>query len=297
MAEPRSLGNSRHSFLTPTVAFILLLSIFPLAFSLGMTFTNWNLLFAKIEFSGIENWQRLIGDPIFLLTVKNTLFILVPAVILQYVLGLGLAMLILQIKRGQGFFRTVFLLPMMISPVAVGFIIGQMVLSETQGPVSEILKTLGVGHIGWISNPSLAPWTIVLADTWQWSAFTFVFMLAGLQAIPQEPLEAAKVDGATSWQVFREITFPLLMPVTVTVVLIRSLELFKMFDLVRVITGGGPGNATQTVTLFVYDTALRRGDVSYGATIGYALLIIITIFSIVYLALTRTAVDRASGGA
>lgn len=292
----RNLGNSRHSFLTPTVVFVLLLSIFPLAFSLGMTFTNWNLLLGDAQFSGFANWQRLITDPTFIVTVKNTLSILVPGVILQYVLGLGLALLVLHIRHGKGFFRVVFLIPMMISPVAVGFIIGQMVLSETLGPVAEILKSLGVGHIGWISDPTLAPWTIILADTWQWSSFTFLFMLAGLEAIPQEPLEAAKVDGATRWQIFWEITFPLLMPVTVTVVLIRALELFKLIDLVKVITGGGPGNATQTVTLFVYDTALRRGDVSYGATIGFALLIIITISAMVYLALTRNAVERASGG-
>lgn len=281
--------------MTPAVAFVLLLSVFPLAFSLGMTFTNWNLLLGSPEFHGFANWERLLADPAFRVAATNTVFILVVGVALQYTIGLGLALLVLQIRRGQRFFRVLFLMPMMVSPVAVGFIIGRMVLSETQGPIADTLNRFGVGHIGWISDPAIAPWTIILTDTWQWSAFMFVFMLAGLQSIPHEPLEAAKVDGASPWQTFWQITFPLLLPVTVTVVLIRALELFKLVDIVRVVTGGGPGNATETVTLFVYDLALRRGDVAYGATVGYALLIMVIIFSLIYLALTRTAVERATG--
>jgi multiple sugar transport system permease protein len=122
----------------------------------------------------------------------------------------------------------------------------------------------------------------------------FVLLLAGLQSLPEEPFEAARVDGANALQIFTQITFPLLVPVTVTAILIRSLELFKLIDLVRVITAGGPGTATQTVTLYVYDLALTRGDMAYGAAVAYALLILVVIFATVYLWLTRRAVESAT---
>jgi multiple sugar transport system permease protein len=289
------LGSNPRLFMSPAVILIVALTIFPFAFSLAMTFTNWNLAIGDASFIGFGNWQRLWNDETFRATARNTAFYVMVGTTIQYLLGLGLALSVLQIGKGQRFFRVLFLLPMMVSPVAVGFIIGRMVLSETQGPLAQLIGQLGLGHIGWISDPAIAPWTIVLTDTWQWTSFVFVFMLAGLQAIPDEPLEAASVDGGTPWQIFWHIKFPLLLPVTVTVVLIRALETFKLIDIVRVITAGGPGTSTETVTLFVFDLALRRGDVGYGATVGFALLIMAIIFSLLYLGLTWTSVRSGMG--
>jgi multiple sugar transport system permease protein len=281
-------------FLNPAAILVLMLSLFPFVFSLAMTFTNWNLLYPGVSFTGLENWRRLFDDATLTRAIQNTLFFTVAATILEYGLGLFLALMVLQIRRGQRFFRVVFLLPMMISPAAVGYVIGRMLFSETQGPINNILFRLGLPYVPWISNPDVAPWTIVIADVWQWTSFMFVLLLAGLQSLPNEPFEAARVDGANTWQIFTQITFPLLIPVTVTAVLIRSLELFKLIDLVRIITAGGPGTATQTVTLYVYDLALTRGDMSYGATVAYALLILVIIFATIYLVLTRRAVARAT---
>lgn len=281
-------------FLNPAAILVLLLSIFPFFFSLAMTFTNWNLLYPDIHFYGLENWRRLLGDETLSRSIRNTLFFTVFATLLEYGLGLMLAMLVLQVRRGQRFFRVIYLLPMMISPAAVGYVIGRMLFSETQGPINNLLFRMGLPFVPWTSNPAIAPWTIVFADVWQWTSFMFVLLLAGLQSLPDEAFEAARVDGATAWQIFRQITFPLLLPVTVTAVLIRSLELFKLIDLVRVITAGGPGTATQTVTLYVYDLALTRGDMGYGATVAYALLILVILFATVYLLLTRRALARVT---
>jgi multiple sugar transport system permease protein len=281
-------------FLNPAAILILMLSIFPFVFSLAMTFTNWNLLNPDVAFRGLENWRRLIGDETLNRSVRNTLFFTVAATVLEYGLGLLLAMAVLQIKRGQRFFRLVFLLPMMISPAAVGYVIGRMLFSETQGPINNILFRLGLPYVPWTSDPAMAPWTIVIADVWQWTSFMFVLLLAGLQSLSEEPFEAARVDGANNWQIFTQITFPMLLPVTITAVLIRSLELFKLIDLVRVITAGGPGTATQTVTLYVYDLALTRGDMGYGAAVAYALLILVVLFATIYLALTRRAVENVT---
>lgn len=281
-------------FLNPAAILVLLLSVFPFVFSLGMTFTNWNLLYPGVQFIGLENWARLFDDSTLRQAFRNTIFFTVVATAIEYGLGLFLALMVLQITRGQRFFRVLFLLPMMISPAAVGYVIGRMLFSETQGPVNFLLHKVGLPFVPWISNPRVAPWTIVLADVWQWTSFMFILLLAGLQALPTEPFEAAKVDGATPWQTFWQITFPLLLPVTVTAVLIRSLELFKLIDLVRVITAGGPGTATQTVTLYVYDLALVRGDMGYGAAVSYALLILVIVAATLYLKGTRRAVARAS---
>jgi multiple sugar transport system permease protein len=281
-------------FLNPAAILVLMLSLFPFLFSLAMTFTNWNLLYPDVGFRGLENWRRLFDDETLARSLRNTLFFTVAATVLEYGIGLLLAMMVLQIKRGQRFFRVIFLLPMMISPAAVGYVIGRMLFSETQGPINNILFRLGLPYVPWTSNPSVAPWTIVISDVWQWTSFMFVLLLAGLQSLPDEPFEAARVDGASRWQIFTQITFPLLLPVTVTALLIRSLELFKLIDLVRVITAGGPGTATQTVTLYVYDLALNRGDMGYGATVAYALLILVLIFATAYLWLTRRAVENVT---
>jgi len=281
-------------FMNPAAILVLMLSIFPFLFSLGMTFTNWNLLYPDVSFRGLDNWRRLFSDETLSRAIRNTFFFTVAGTILEYALGLLLAISVLQIKRWQRFFRVIFLLPMMISPAAVGYVIGRMLFSETQGPINNILFRLGVPFVPWTSNPGMAPWTIVIADVWQWTSFMFVLLLAGLQSLPEEPFEAARVDGANTLQIFTQITFPLLVPVTVTAILIRSLELFKLIDLVRVITAGGPGTATQTVTLYVYDLALTRGDMAYGAAVAYALLILVVIFATVYIWLTRRAVESAT---
>ncbi len=291
---PTSMGAPAGFFLNPAAIVVLLLSIFPFIFSLGMTFTNWNLLRAGVEFRALENWRRLLGDDTFRQAVTNTFFITVVATILEYTLGLMLAVFVLQIKRGQKLFRLIFLLPMMISPAAVGYVIGRMLFSETQGPINNILIRLGLPFVPWTSSPDVAPWTIIIADVWQWTSFMFILLLAGLQSLPHEPYEAARVDGANSWQIFTQITFPLLVPVTVTAVLIRSPELSKLIDLVRVITAGGPGTSTQTVTLYVYDLALTRGDMGYGSTVAYALLIMVIIYATLYLTVTRRAVENAT---
>jgi multiple sugar transport system permease protein len=281
-------------FLNPAAILVVLLSIFPFVLSLGMTFTNWNLLYPGVAFRGLDNWARLFGDATFQRSIANTLFYTVVATAIEYVIGFALALFVLQIDRGQRLFRLIFLIPMMISPAAVGYVVGRMLFSETQGPINDILFRLGVSPVPWTSNPAVAPWTIVIADVWQWTSFMFVLLLAGLQSLPSEPFEAARIDGASGWKLFAQITFPLMIPVSVTAVLIRSLELFKLIDLVRVMTGGGPGTATQTATLYVYDLALNRGDMAYGATVAYALLILVMLYALIYLALTRRAVANAT---
>jgi len=206
----------------------------------------------------------------------------VGAVGLQYVLGLGLALLLNQEIRGRRFFRVVFLIPMMLTPAAVGYV-GRMLFNESMGPINDIIQHLGGPTIPWISNVKLALPTLILLDTWEWVPFMTIVLLAGLQSLPPEVFECARVDGAGEWSIFRHITLPMLAPVSITVVLIRALEAFKLFDIVMVMTGGGPGTATETVTMYAYIVGMKNGNLGYASAIAYSLLIMVVIFSTIFI--------------
>jgi multiple sugar transport system permease protein len=285
---------SKYVFLLPAVILILLLSIFPLLFSLGLSFVNWDLsrLQGGIQFAGLNNFIQLMQDKRFWNTARVTLSFVVGGAALQYTLGLGIALLLNREIRFRRFFRVVFLLPMMLTPAAVGYL-GRMLFNETQGPVNDIITHLGGPAIPWTSNSTLALPSLILVDTWEWVPFLIIVLLAGLQSLPPEVFEAATVDGANAWQTFRHITFPLLLPTSVTVILIRALEAFKLFDIVAVMTGGGPGTSTESVTWYTYLAALTYGRLGYASAMAYSLLIMVTIFCLLFLAATRRGVEAS----
>jgi multiple sugar transport system permease protein len=284
---------SKHIFLLPAVILILLFSLFPLFFSLVLAFLSWDLsrLTGGVRFIGLENFITLVNDARFWNTARVTLTFVVGAVSLEYLVGLGVALLLNQDIRFRRFFRVVFLMPMMLTPAAVAYA-GRMLFNEGQGPVNHIIKLLGGPQVPWFSNPSLALPSLILVDTWEWTPFMMIVLLAGLQSLPPEVYEAARVDGANDWQMFRHITFPMLAPVSVTVILIRALEAFKLFDIVTVMTGGGPGTATEPVTLYAYLVGMKNGNLGYASAIAYSLLIMVIISSTLFLRLVRQRAVR-----
>ena len=272
---------------------MLALSIFPLVFSLGITFTNVNLFRrVPLRFIGLQNWERILSDEALRVTLLNTMIFVGGGVALQYVFGLALAVALNRGLREQRLMRILFLLPMMVSPIAVGFIIGRMVFSEGFGPVNDILQAVGLPAVAWVTSPTMAKVTIILVDTWQWTPLVMLLILAGLQGIPSEPLEAARVDGASEWQIFRFIVFPLLLPISVTAILIRALEAFKIIDIIRVVTGGGPGRATESVTAYVYNIGAKQGDLAYAASAAYVLLFVVIAVSFAALYISRRVSER-----
>ncbi|MGE5602616.1 MAG: carbohydrate ABC transporter permease [Nitrososphaerales archaeon] len=281
--------RSKHIFLTPAAILILVLSIFPLLFSLALTFVSWDLgrLEGGIRFIGLQNFGTLFKDTRFWSATRVTVTFVVCAVALQYAIGLGLAILLNQEIRFRRFFRVVFLIPMMLTPAAVGYV-GRMLFNEGIGPINNIIHLLGGPMVKWLTSTKLALPTLILVDTWEWVPFMMIVLLAGLQALPPEVFESARVDGASTWQVFQHITFPMLLPVSVTVIVIRGLEAFKLFDIVMVMTGGGPGTSTETVTMYAYQVSMKNGNLGYGSAIAYALLIMITIFTLIFLNLARS---------
>ena len=308
-------------FLSPAIVILLALSIFPLIWSLGISFTNFQrgqevAHVTESQDGGglgfsvtIDNYVRMLRDERLHATIRNTLFYVFAGVSLQYVVGFGLALLLNQEIKFRGLFRVIFLLPMMMTPVAAAYL-GRMMFDSSISPLAQFQDTLtnlvqGIGaalpgtflddavvKIPWFTEPGWAPITIVLIDSWQWIPFVTLLMLAGLQAIPDELYEAATVDGAGTLQIFRNITFPIMLPITGTVILIRGLEIFKIIDVIVVTTGGGPGNATESLTMYIFKTALTFGNYAYAAAISFALLFAVTIFATVFLAFMRRVTPK-----
>ncbi len=221
-------------------------------------------------------------------TLFVTLIYVFVGITVQYVLGLGLAVLATQRLPGRRFFRVVFLLPMMITPVGVAYLF-RMLVDTDKGPFQPIWQALGLGLFSWVNDPWGARAAVMIGDIWQWTPFMFIVLLAALEGQSIEQIEAALVDGANRWQTFWHITLPQILPVSTTLILIRMIEAFKIVDLPNVLTNGGPGTATESLTLQAY-IAWRSLDLGGSAAIAYILLLVVTLIGMVYVNLIRSRV-------
>ena len=220
-----------------------------------------------------------------------TLFYVGIGVLAQYCIGLGLALLCAQNLPGRKFFRVVFFLPMMITPVGIAYTF-RMLSDTTKGPFTPIWQYFGWTETSWLVDPWGARLAVMIGDAWQWIPFMFVVLLVAIESQPQDQREAALVDGASRWQVFRYVTWPAILPVTVTVVLIRMIEAFKIIDLPNVLTNGGPGIASESMTLHAY-VAWRALDLGGSTAVAYLLLFVVVFVCLSMLALTRPAESEA----
>ena len=284
------------ALLLPAVLVLGLLLIFPIIFTFVISFTDWHLFRTgePVSFVGLEQWRRLVTDQFILQTLRNTLIFCAGVVPTQYIIGLIVALALNNCGRGKKFFRVFFLMPLMISPVAISLVIGRMIFHEDIGPLNDLIVRLGGQPLHWLTDAKLAMVTLIMIEVWHGTSFMILMLMAGLQSLPQEPYESARVDGASEWQLFRYITFPLLVPISVTALLIRGLDAFKVVDIIKVVTGGGPGQATESITLAVYDVGVKGGDLAYGAAGAYTLLFAMMLFTLVVLSSTRRWVRGVS---
>jgi multiple sugar transport system permease protein len=219
-----------------------------------------------------------------------TLIFVFVGISLQYTLGLGLALLAVQHVPGRRFFRIVFLIPLTITPVGVGYMF-LMLTDTSKGPLEPIWVALGLRNFTWVTDPWLARAAVIIGDTWQWTPFVFIVLLAALESLDQEVREAAVADGASRWQSFRHITFPALLPVTTTIILIRLIEGFKIIDMPNILLGGGPGTATQSMTLQAY-IDWNTLNLGRSAAVAYLLLLLVTVVATVYVSMVRRRVTE-----
>jgi multiple sugar transport system permease protein len=223
-------------------------------------------------------------------TVTVTLFFVFVGIFFQYTLGLSLALLVSQRLPGRRFFRVVFLLPMMITPVGVAYMF-RMVTDTSKGPFTPVWQLMGLTNFSWVTDPWGARVAILLTDTWQWTPFMFIVLLAALESQAVETVEAAIVDGASPWEIFRHITWPAILPVSLTLILFRMIEAFKIIDLPNIMTNGGPGTATESLTLQSF-IAWRTLNLGVSAAIAYMLLILVTVIGVSYVMLVRHQVMK-----
>jgi multiple sugar transport system permease protein len=271
-------GGKQTLFVLPALLFTAAMVIFPTIFGLYIAFTDWNLnAQSGHHFNGLDNLRTLWADAYFWNALGNMAFY-VATVIVQYAIAFGLALLLNAEIRARKFFRVAFLLPFMLSPVAVSWMIGKSLTENRFGPIANFARWLGWENPAFFTNPWIARTTIIAMDAWVWIPFMVILLLAGLQALPLEVKEAAKVDGASPWQTFWEITFPLMLPVSVTAIILRTIFELKLADIVINVTAGGPGGATDTISSFVYREYRDRSNVGYATMIAEVYLVLIIIF-------------------
>lgn len=273
----RGEHGKRTLFVLPAALFVVSLTVFPLLFGLVIAFSNWNLSSPLgRQFNGLDNVFQMWRDPFYWNALTNMVWYSL-AILVEYAIAFGLALLLAAEIRARKFFRVAFLLPLMLSPVAVSWMIGKSMLEVRFGPIARFARWLGWDNPSFFGSPEIARFTIMLLDAWTFIPFMMIMILAGLQAIPKELTEAAKVDGASPWKTFWEITFPLMLPVSVTAVLIRIIFKLKLADIVINLTAGGPGGATDTVTSFIFREYRDRSNVGYGTLLAMIYLVIIIV--------------------
>jgi len=283
--------GKRTLFVLPAALFVVSMVVFPLLFALYISFTDWNLASPSgPKPNGWSNVQEMWNDAFYWNAMKNMVYY-VFAVSVEYVIAFGLALLLNAQIRARKFFRVVFLLPLMLSPVAVSWMIGKSMLEVRFGPISRVLRDIGI-EPSFFGSPEIARFMIMAMDAWTFIPFMMIMLLAGLQALPGEVIEASKVDGATGWQSFKEVIFPLMLPVSVTAIVIRIIFKLKLADIIINVTSGGPGGATDSVTSFIFREYRDRSNVGYGTLLAIVYLILIIIFITLLLKLVSRWMER-----
>jgi multiple sugar transport system permease protein len=232
------------------------------------------------RFIWFENFVRLFTDYKVYNTVKITLIFIIITVVTEIVLGLLIALLLNQKVKGLKFYRTILLMPLFATPVAIGFLF-LTIFYEEGGPINGFLIPLGY-KIPWLSDPTWALISVMLVDIWQWTPFCFLVILAGLQSLPEEVYQAASLDYSPGWRLFRRVTLPMLQPVLIIVFLLRLIEACKIFDIPSRLTRGGPGTSTMVYSLFTYLTGMKYFDLGYASVQGFVLLVVMMIIVIFF---------------
>ncbi len=272
----------KYLLIAPTIVLLLVLTIYPLVFAVTASLQTVNVRTGAQSFVGLGNFAAIFADPLFWNALRNTAIYTGVGVTVEFVLGLALALILTEKFIARNVFRTIFLAPMMLPPI-VAAIIFKIIYMQQYGVANWLLSLVGIKGMLWEAGPQTALFSLILVDIWEWTPFMFLILLAGLQAIPTEPYEAARVDGATWFQELRHITFPLLTPAVLIAVLLRLMDTLRIFDQVFVMTGGGPANATETLSLYIYQVGFRFFNVGYATAMSFILLILTTVISNIFI--------------
>lgn len=280
---------ARYVFIAPALVATLLLIIFPIAYTVWMSLHNWQVSsITPPSFIGLQNFYKIIlEDARFQGATGRTLLFTAMAIVLQLIIGIAMALIFNRQFWGRGFWRAIAMLPMVATPVAIALIF-VMMMHPTLGVLNYLLTSAGLPASLWIYNRNTVLWALVMVDSWEWVPLIMLIVLAGLASLPEEPFEAALIDGASRVQMFFYITLPLLRPSIVVAALFRAIDALKTFDIIFVMTSGGPGNASETINLYLFNVAFSYFDMGYASAIVVVFFALILGVSILAIRLRRT---------
>jgi multiple sugar transport system permease protein len=279
-----------YSFILPNLIGFALFTLIPMAFSLVLALLHWDGA-NEISWAGLDNFRQLLDDETFRISLFNTFYYVIGTVPLTMMASLGLALLLNKPLRGRNFFRTTFFFPYVASLVAVA-VVWNMLFHPAMGPVNQLLVALGVDNPPrWTASIDWAMPTVIMASIWKGMGYYMIIYLAALQGIPGYLYEAAEIDGANGWQKFRYVTLPMLTPATFFVSILLIISSFKVFDLILVMTNGGPGRATNVLVIHTYNTAFREFRFGYSSAIAMVLFVIVLAITLVQFRMERRWVN------
>jgi multiple sugar transport system permease protein len=288
--ERSSADRDRRFFillmLAPTLLLLAGLTLLPFLIGFWLSFTDYLLTAPPARFIAFGNYVELLGSAEFWTAFRVSLVFTTACAVLQTALGVAVAVLLVGAGRGQALWRTLFIAPLAITPIAAIFTF-RMMFNPGLGVFNYLLRLIGIPAQNWLGTSEMAMISLVLVDTWQWTPFVLLIVAGGLASLPDEPFEAAKLDGASGWQTFRYVTLPMLKPFIAVAFLFRAIDAFKAFDLIYVLTAGGPGTATTTLNVFAYKQAIEFLQLGRGSAIAILIMVIITIVAQIFLRRSR----------
>jgi len=279
----RKAERSIYWFLLPSTLLLLIFTFYPTIYEITTSFFKIDYIKNITKFVGTSNYVQGISDPLFIVAVKNTFYFVILAVFFETLFGLILALFFSSLEsRYAKFLRSIILIPMLLPPITVA-LTWKMMYDYNYGVINFFIELFGGKAIEWLNSPKLALLSIIFTDIWQWTPFAFLVIFAYLQSLPQDIYESADVDGANYLQKLRYITLPLLKPAIFLTALLRTIDTFRIFDKVYVMTGGGPGNSTETISFYIYRNAFRYFQIGYSSSVAIIMVVIVLLFSTPYI--------------
>jgi len=265
-------------YIAPAFIVLGVVLLYPLGYAFWLSFHQWTLRTFRqgIPFVGLQNYSGLFSNPDFINSIRITFTFVILAISIEFILGMGLALLLNHEVKGKGFFRSMILLPMMCTNVVIG-LTWRLLLNYQYGLVNYYLGRLDFLPVEWLSSPKVAMASVVLVDVWNTTSFVALMLLAGLQSLPEEPYEAARIDGASALQAFYYLTLPLLRPIILVALLWRFIDTFRIFDVIYLLTAGGPARVTETVSIYVYRYGFQSFNLGVAAAASFIMLLIMLV--------------------
>lgn len=267
-------------YIAPAFLVLIVILVYPLGYSFWLTFHQWTLrdFIRGVPWVGLQNYISLLSNPDFINSLRVTFTFVISALAIEFTLGMGLALLLNHDLKGKGAIRSMILLPMMCTNVVIG-LTWRLLFNYNFGIINYYLTQVGLSPVEWLSVPNLAMVSVIIVDVWNTTSFVALMLLAGLQSLPDEPFEAARIDGASAWQTFGYITLPLLRQSILVALLWRLIDTFRIFDVIYLLTAGGPAHATETVSIYVYNYGFKSFNLGYASAATYIMILIMLVIA------------------